>query len=67
MEIKNKLTVTGGEGGKGVTGGGEKGKGQVKEHVQRTHGQRQQGRGTESGRWGWVGQGRVMVGKRGQL
>lgn len=32
--------------------GGKKGKGQVSEHVQRTHGQRQWGRRIESGRRG---------------
>ena len=51
MEIKNKLTVTNGEGG-GITG--KKGKGQVKE---RTQGQTQWGQG-QDGRiecWRWVG------------
>ena len=41
MEIKNKLIVTRWEGKE--DNGGKKGKSQVKEHVQSTHGQRQWG------------------------
>ena len=56
--------------------GGKKGKGQVKEHVQSTHGQKQWVKGElklevggwfGGGRWVWVGQGRVMGEKWGQL
>ena len=46
---------------------GKKGKGQIKEHVQRTHGQGQCGGGLNVGGGGWVGQERVMGGKWGQL
>ena len=43
IEIKNKLTVTRGEGGGGIWGG--KGGRVVKEHVLRTHRQSQRGIG----------------------
>ena len=42
MDIKNKLTVTCREWGR-VDNEGKNGKGQVKEHVKGTHGQRQWG------------------------
>ena len=60
MEIKNKLTVTRGE---GIMG--KKGKGQVKDMYK---GPMDKANGVgriESRRWGWVGQGRIMGGKWG--
>ena len=60
MLIKNKLKVTSGEGGGGKWG--EEGKGQVKGHSERTHGQRQRtGRGgLNVGGGGSLGQGKEM-------
>ena len=64
METKNKLTVTRGEG----DNGGKKGKGhpgtRIKGPWTKTTGW---GEGIECGRWGWVGQERVMGRKWGQL
>ena len=64
MEIKNKLTVTRGE-GEGCNG--ETRGRVVQELVQRTLGQRQWGwgRGLNVGGRKWVGQGRVMGEKGG--
>ena len=66
MEIKNKLTVT--RAGKGKGDNGEKkGKGCpgtcIKDSREKTTGR---GR-IEFGGWGWVGRGKVVGGKWGQL
>ena len=47
--------------------GGKKGKGQVKEPVKTTHGQRQWWWGGLNVGWEWVEQGRIMWEKWGQL
>ena len=61
---KNKLTVTRGERGDDRA---KKGKGQLKEHIQRTYGQEQRRGGLNVGEWVWAGQGRVIGDKVGQL
>ena len=62
MEIKNKLT--GQEERRNGDNRGEKGKGQVKEHVQRTM-DKHNGVGNVIGSGGWMGQGRAMGRKNG--
>lgn len=64
MEIKNKLTRTrGGEGGRG----GRKGKGLVKERVQRTQGQGRWGGDCLGERVGRAGESNEVWGGWGQL
>ena len=53
--VKNKLTVTTGE-GEGITEGGKKGKGQQGTCIKDTWTKPKRGR-IKGGRWGWVGHG----------
>ena len=65
MEIKNKLTVTRGEGG-GDNRGGDNGKGHQRVCIKDT-GTNQKGDRIEGGRQGLMGRGRLVGGKWRQL